>query len=132
MDRPIRALLLGGAVFAEAATLAAFVVAPTIGAAYLVMVSAFGSALPALTRDVLLPLLRTTGHVAAWAWPIWLLLLALPLLSISWTARPGADEARAALRALAAGYAWVALVVLLAVVCLAGAVLPLTPLARPL
>ena len=110
--------------------LAAFGAAPGLGAGYARLVAPLGTALPAPTADVALPLLRTARPgslggpaVAAWVSVVWGLLLVGPWAALGWTLR-AAEVPAAAVRWIVAASLYGAFAAAVAAAVLLGLVLP--------
>jgi hypothetical protein len=109
----------------------AFVGAPEVGSAYLMMMKSVGNHFSILTEAVSLPLLRIQAGdphnrpiTLIWVWAVWFVLFAIPLISALWSARAETFE-QAIARWISGMSVFGALAVLIVVSVVIGLALPL-------
>lgn len=128
--RSLKAALAAAALLASGTALLGFLSAPALGSAYAGAVRPLGTALPLLTADVALPLLRATPGgphqdpvTSPGAAAVWLLLLLGPWAGLAWALR-APDVPAVLARWVVAASVYLPFAAAVALVVLLGLVLP--------
>jgi hypothetical protein len=98
--KTLRTMVVFSALLFSGSALLAFLTAPYVGSAYLMMLQGMGDQLPNLTAKVALPLLRVSPRApygmpqtALWVGVVWLFLAASPWCIMFWSWQSSTQEA---------------------------------------